>query len=150
MTDPISPRQARTALGVLSVVYAVNLLDRQILSMLLVPIQQDLGVSDTALGFLTGTAFALFYAVAEASDLARAQADIVLLRGALTQVPALLHAALHTRRVIRQNFAWALGYNTLAIPLAALGLVPPWAAAIGMSLSSLLVVGNSLRLRALR
>jgi len=60
----VSPRQARTALGILSVVYAVNLLDRQILSMLLVPIKEDLGISDTALGFLTGTSFALFYATA--------------------------------------------------------------------------------------
>ena len=64
MSAEVSPRQARTALGILSVVYAVNLLDRQILSMLLVPIKQDLGVSDTALGFLTGTSFALFYATA--------------------------------------------------------------------------------------
>ena len=60
----VSKTQARTALGILSVVYAFNLLDRQILSMLLVPIKQDLGISDTALGFLTGTSFALFYATA--------------------------------------------------------------------------------------
>ena len=60
----VSPRQARIALGLLSTVYAVNLLDRQILSMLLGPIQRDLGISDTALGFLTGTSFALFYATA--------------------------------------------------------------------------------------
>jgi Cu2+-exporting ATPase len=49
--------------------------------------------------------------------------------------------------VVEQNFAWALCYNACAIPLAAMGLVPPWAAAIGMSLSSLLVVANSLRLK---
>ena len=48
--------------------------------------------------------------------------------------------------MIRENLCWALGYNACAIPIAALGLVPPWAAALGMSLSSLLVVGNSLRL----
>lgn len=64
MTEPVGNRGARIALGILSVVYAVNLLDRQILSMLLVPIQQDLGISDSALGFLTGTSFALFYATA--------------------------------------------------------------------------------------
>ena len=52
------------------------------------------------------------------------------------------------RRVIMQNFAWALAYNASAIPLAALGFVPPWAAAIGMSASSLLVVANSLRLNS--
>ena len=63
-TSPIRPGQARFALGMLSVVYAVNMLDRQILSMLLVPIKQELEISDTALGFLTGTSFALFYATA--------------------------------------------------------------------------------------
>jgi len=62
--ETISHRQAKVALGILSTVYAINLLDRQILSMLLVPIQEDLGISDTALGFLTGTSFALFYATA--------------------------------------------------------------------------------------
>ena len=50
--------------------------------------------------------------------------------------------------VIRQNLAWAVLYNLAALPLAALGLIPPWAAAIGMSASSLLVVGNALRLRS--
>jgi Cu2+-exporting ATPase len=55
-----------------------------------------------------------------------------------------------TRRVVLQNLWWAGGYNLTAVPLAALGLVPPWMAAIGMSLSSLIVVGNSLRLRAAR
>ncbi len=64
MQDPVTERQARFALATLSVVYAVNLLDRQILSMLLVPIKSDLGISDSALGFLTGTSFALFYATA--------------------------------------------------------------------------------------
>jgi len=57
-----------------------------------------------------------------------------------------LHKARQCHRIIRQNLAWALGYNLCAMPLAALGFVPPWAAAIGMSLSSLLVVANSLRL----
>ncbi|MDP5052527.1 MAG: hypothetical protein NWP69_01945, partial [Congregibacter sp.] len=57
--------------------------------------------------------------------------------------------ARRTRRTVIQNFSWALGYNALGIPLAALGWVPPWAAAVGMSLSSLLVVANSTRLRRL-
>ena len=51
-----------------------------------------------------------------------------------------------TRRVIRQNLAWALLYNLTILPLASMGLVAPYAAAIGMSLSYLLVVGNALRL----
>jgi Cu2+-exporting ATPase len=51
-----------------------------------------------------------------------------------------------TRAIIYQNLAWALGYNLIAIPLAALGHVTPWIAGIGMSASSLLVVLNALRL----
>jgi len=55
--------------------------------------------------------------------------------------------AQQTARVLRQNVVWAAAYNFLSIPLAAVGLVPPWLAAIGMSLSSLFVVLNSLRIR---
>jgi Cu2+-exporting ATPase len=55
-----------------------------------------------------------------------------------------------TRRVIRQNLVWAAGYNLIGIPFAAAGYVPPWLAAVGMSLSSLLVVLNALRLRRFR
>ncbi|HEY6893813.1 MAG TPA: hypothetical protein VI258_06580, partial [Rhodanobacteraceae bacterium] len=55
-----------------------------------------------------------------------------------------MHAVLH------QNLNWALGYNLAVVPLAALGLVPPWLAAIGMSASSLVVVLNSLRIGAPR
>jgi Cu2+-exporting ATPase len=62
-------------------------------------------------------------------------------------VPAMVGLARRTRRVILQNLAWAALYNAVAIPAAALGWVPPWLAAIGMSASSLLVVGNALRLR---
>jgi Cu2+-exporting ATPase len=86
-------------------------------------------------------------AVAGATDLARAQADFVIERGDLRQVSGLYHAARRTRRIILQNFAWALGYNALGIPLAAMGLIPPWAAALGMSASSLVVVVNAARLR---
>ena len=57
-----------------------------------------------------------------------------------------LGVARQARRIVRQNLAWAAGYNLVALPLAASGAVPPWAAAIGMSLSSLAVVGNALRL----
>ena len=57
-----------------------------------------------------------------------------------------LHKARQCTRIIKQNFAWALGYNCSGIPLAAMGFIPPWVAALGMSLSSLVVVMNSLRL----
>ncbi|WP_238946989.1 heavy metal translocating P-type ATPase [Seongchinamella unica] len=86
------------------------------------------------------------FAVAGATDLARTQADFVIVDDVLTRVTDTWQKARDCRRIILQNFAWALGYNLSAIPLAATGHVPPWAAAIGMSLSSLLVVANSLRL----
>ena len=86
------------------------------------------------------------FAVSGATDLARTQADFVIADGDLSCINMTWDKANHCRRVIGQNFAWALSYNTCAIPLAALGFVPPWAAALGMSLSSVLVVVNSLRL----
>lgn len=86
------------------------------------------------------------FAVAGATDLARTQADFVIVGGDLHAVLDTWQKARQCRRIILQNFAWALGYNISAIPLAAMGYIPPWAAAIGMSLSSLLVVANSLRL----
>jgi len=85
-------------------------------------------------------------AVAGATDLARTQADFVIMDGDLHRVTRIIDKALQCRRTLYQNLAWALGYNVVGIPLAALGYIPPWAAAIGMSLSSLLVVANSLRL----
>ena len=86
------------------------------------------------------------FAVAGATDLARTQADFVIVGGDLQAVTGTWAKSRQCRRIILQNFAWALGYNTSAIPLAAMGYIPPWAAAIGMSVSSLLVVLNSLRL----
>lgn len=86
-------------------------------------------------------------AVGQASALARTAADTVLLSNDLHKAAELVTMARRTRRVIIQNLAWSTLYNLFAIPAAALGLVPPWVAAIGMSASSLLVVGNALRLR---
>jgi Cu2+-exporting ATPase len=54
--------------------------------------------------------------------------------------------SIKTTRIIRQKLIWALAYNALAVPAAALGLVPPWAATIGMSVSSLFVISNAMRL----
>lgn len=85
-------------------------------------------------------------AMGSAADLTQLKADAVLLSGQLTQLPEAMKASQETRRVIRQNMTWALAYNVCALPLAAMGLVPPWLAAIGMSLSSLVVVLNAMRL----
>ncbi|WP_461516410.1 heavy metal translocating P-type ATPase [Porticoccus sp.] len=89
-------------------------------------------------------------ALGDASDFARIHADSILLSGNLCTLPEAISMARRTRMVIRQNLAWALIYNLLALPLAAAGLIPPWAAAIGMSASSLLVVVNALRLSRVR
>jgi Cu2+-exporting ATPase len=85
-------------------------------------------------------------AMSNAADLTRAQADLVMVDADLDIIPMAFSKALQCRRIMLQNFTWALGYNACAIPLAASGFIAPWAAAVGMSLSSLLVVGNSLRL----
>ncbi|AOY87379.1 copper-translocating P-type ATPase [Marinobacter salinus] len=85
-------------------------------------------------------------AMGSAADLTQLKADAVLLNGQLTQLVEALKTSRQTRKVIRQNLVWALVYNICALPLAAAGLVPPWLAAIGMSLSSLVVVLNALRL----
>ena len=85
-------------------------------------------------------------AMGDAVDLTRLHADSLLVSANLDVLPGAVALARKTGRIIRQNLAWALGYNLLALPLAVAGLVPPWAAAIGMSFSSLLVVINALRL----
>jgi Cu2+-exporting ATPase len=86
------------------------------------------------------------FAVAGATDLARTQADIILVEHDLRAVARTLRQARRCQRIIRQNLGWALVYNLSGIPLAAMGFIPPWMAALGMSASSLLVVLNSLRL----
>jgi len=85
-------------------------------------------------------------AMLSAADLARARADAILLGGDLRVLPRAVALARRCRAIVRQNLLWALGYNALALPLAVCGLVPPWAAAIGMSASSLVVVLNAVRL----
>ena len=81
------------------------------------------------------------------ADLARANADVVLLGNDLQALPEGLALARRTVRIVRQNLVWAFAYNFLAIPLAMAGWVTPWMAGIGMSASSLLVVLNALRLQ---
>ncbi len=86
-------------------------------------------------------------AMGEATDLARVRSDAVLLSSDVQQIPAAIELGRKARNIIRQNLTWALGYNICALPLAAMGMIPPWLAAIGMSLSSLVVVFNALRLK---
>ena len=81
-----------------------------------------------------------------ATDLARTRADAILLSPRLMRIFEAIEISRATRRIMRQNMIWSVCYNFSALPLAAMGLVPPWLAAIGMSLSSLVVVGNALRL----
>jgi len=78
--------------------------------------------------------------------LAHGASDFVLMGGALSRVPTAIDLARRTQRIVRQNLAWALAYNILAIPFAAMGFVQPWLAALGMAASSLLVTVNALRL----
>ena len=86
-------------------------------------------------------------AMAGAADLAQVSADGVLLGGKLSAIQQAIHISQKTRQIIRQNLKWAFTYNTLILIPAALGYVPPWLAAIGMSLSSLVVVANALRIK---
>ncbi len=86
------------------------------------------------------------FALADGAALAQRAADLVITHPSLQRIPEAIVLARRTRRVIRQNLGWALGYNLLALPLAAAGLVTPWMAALGMAASSLTVTLNALRL----
>lgn len=81
------------------------------------------------------------------TEVARASSDIILLSQNLNDVWHALDTGRASIAVMRQNFVWAIGYNLFAVPFAAMGFVPPWLAALGMSVSSLVVVANALRLR---
>ena len=87
-------------------------------------------------------------AIGSGSALAQASADLVLTSKSLLAIPAGVAVARQAMQIMRQNLAWATVYNLAAVPLAALGWIAPWAAAIGMSLSSILVVLNARRLAA--
>ncbi|MFB6077392.1 MAG: heavy metal translocating P-type ATPase [Halarchaeum sp.] len=84
-------------------------------------------------------------AFASGTELATEAADATVTEGGLRSVRRLFDVAATTRSRVRQNFGWALGYNVVTLPLAALGLVDPVVAAVAMAGSSLLVVANSAR-----
>ena len=100
------------------------------------------GVNDAPV--LAGAQVSL--AMGSGTQLAQASADMILLSEHLPHLPRAVEMARATLRIIRQNLAWAVLYNIIALPLAAMGYVAPWMAAIGMSASSLIVVLNALRL----
>lgn len=85
-------------------------------------------------------------AMGSGSALAQSSSDLILTGQRLADLPAAVRLARRTLAVMRQNMAWAIGYNTVALPLAVTGQLAPWMAAAGMSASSLIVVGNAMRL----
>lgn len=84
-------------------------------------------------------------AMGRGAALALAAADIVLVAEHMKALPRAIETARRTMRIARQNLVWAAAYNFCGLPLAAVGLVPPWAAALGMSLSSIAVIMNARR-----
>jgi Cu+-exporting ATPase len=89
-------------------------------------------------------------AIGTGTDVAISAADLILLRADLRVVPAAIKLARASLKTIKRNLAWAFGYNVAAVPLAALGFLNPIIAAAAMTMSSVLVVANSLRLRRFR
>ena len=87
---------------------------------------------------------------ASASDVGRHSADLVFIRESLNAVPVAIEISRITGRIVRQNFALAIAYNCIAVPIAMAGFVTPLFAAIAMSASSILVVANSLRINVSR
>lgn len=89
----------------------------------------------------------LSIAMGSGTDVAKASADITIMNADLSTVGLAITIARKTLRVIKENLAWAFGYNLIAIPLAVFGVIVPGIAAAAMALSSVLVVVNSLKLR---
>jgi Cu2+-exporting ATPase len=88
----------------------------------------------------------LSVAMGSGSAIAKNSADLILLGDHLSRFNDAIYVAKQTQRIIHQNLLWAFAYNIIILPLAVTGHVAPYIAAIGMSVSSLIVVSNSLRL----
>ena len=86
------------------------------------------------------------FAMGGGTDVAKSGADVILLNNRLSAILTLRQVAFKTKRIIWQNYSWAFGYNAIVLPLAMSGYITPYMAVIGMSLSSILVITNSLRL----
>lgn len=89
-------------------------------------------------------------AIGTGTDVAMEAADVTLMRGDLNSIADAIFMSRKTMSNIRQNLFWALGYNTLGIPIAAIGLLAPWIAGAAMALSSVSVVLNALRLQRVK
>lgn len=89
------------------------------------------------------------FALGTAAPLAQAQSDFVIQGGKLLDVVNALLQSRFTMRVVRQNLIWAATYNAVSVPLALVGFMPPWAAGLGMAISSFWVIGNAIRLNRL-
>ena len=86
------------------------------------------------------------FALGHGAPLTQSQSDFVVQSGRLSEVADTLAHARRTMRIVRQNLMWAASYNAVSIPMALVGWMPPWAAGLGMALSSFLVIGNAMRL----
>lgn len=89
-------------------------------------------------------------AIGTGTDVAMEAADITLIRGDLSSIADAIFMSKKTIRNIKQNLVWAFGYNTLGIPIAAVGLLAPWLAGAAMAFSSVSVVLNALRLQKVK
>ncbi|WP_286232538.1 heavy metal translocating P-type ATPase [Thalassotalea sediminis] len=85
-------------------------------------------------------------AMGSGTEVAKSGADVILLSNRLNSINLLRNIAKKTKLIIWQNYGWAFGYNAIVLPLAVCGYITPYMAVIGMSLSSILVITNSLRL----
>ena len=85
------------------------------------------------------------FAMGSGADAAQLKADVVVMRDSLESVSRTFEVARRAMRLVRQNIAWAIAYNAIALPLAAAGLIGPWEAALAMGASSLTVLLNALR-----